>query len=218
MPSQTYSIPNELLPGYLLAFRGKGFLSKLIMIVSPGVSHAETIAHNPDSDTYEAFSAVEKGTRFEEVERVVAEAKGTVYFMKLRQDVIERMDMDLFIGAVASLMNKPYDFLHFVGVGIDDWHVNLLRFIPKIPEWIIKSLMSVFRNSPTMQKVVCSGVYAWAMQQALGLDINPSEQTPLDLCRWDIFEPEYIVLKGKDKGIKKYNTVKVLAEKEITNE
>lgn len=216
MPSQVYYIPTDLIPGYLLAFRGKGFVSKMIMIASPGVSHAETIAFNPETIALQAFSAIEKGTRFEDVERVILDAKGTVYYMKLRQEVIDRMDMDRFIGAVASLMNKPYDFLHMIGVGIDDWHVNLLRFVPKMPQWVIKALRSVFRNSPTMQKVVCSGVYAWAMQQALDLDINPSEQTPLDLCRWDIFEPEYIVLKGKDKGIKGFNTVKVLAE-EVTN-
>ena len=76
--------------------------------------------------------------------------------------------------------------------------------------YLIRILKNIFENTETMRKVVCSGVYAWAMKHALGLDLNPSEQTPLDVCKWNIFEPNYTVLKGKDKGIQGYNSVNIL--------
>jgi len=210
MPSNKYYVPDIVMPGYLLAFRGKTFLSKLIMVLSPGVSHAETIAHNIDNDELESFSAIHTGTRFIDVESVIRNAKGSVYLLQLRQEVIDKMEMGLFNALITDLDNVPYDVLHFIGTGVDDWHINLLKYIPKFPKWVLRLLKGMFHNSPTVKKVVCSSVYAWAMKQALNLSINPSEQTPLDICQWNIFEPNYITLKGKDKGIKKYNTVGVL--------
>jgi hypothetical protein len=210
--SETYYLPADPQPGDCLAFRGKGFLSKLIMLFSPGVSHMETIAFNPETNNFECLSAVKRGVRFKPIVDVVKEFKGDVYYLKVAATIRESLDLDLFNQAVMDLDGVSYDFLHFIGVGIDDWHLNWLMWVPKIPEWLVKTLKSVFHNTPTMKKTVCNGVQEWTfVYHGLGIqNYNPSEETPLDTCRKKLYAVDYKVLKGEDGGIRGYNTKEVL--------
>ena len=196
--------------GEIIAVNGKGWLSTLIKIFSSGVSHVEILALNPKTEEIECFSADEHGARFKPIIDVVKETTGDIYYLQLRDEIREKLDEAKFGETIISLDGVPYDMLHFIGVAIDDEHIQWLSIFKNIPKWIIKTLKGVFQNTETKNKVVCSGACAWGLKQGLGLGINASEETPLDVCRYDIYKPEYKMLKGKPFKISKYNTVKVI--------
>jgi len=205
-----YSIPDEPKVGDIIAVNGKGVLSFMIKLFSIGISHTEIIAQNPRSGMLECFSADEHGARFKPIENVVRETEGEIYYLQLRSEVRARLDENKFGEMIANLDGVAYDYLHFAGVAIDDWHIDWLSIFPKIPGWVLKSLKSVFRNTETMAKVVCSGACAWALKAGLGLTYNASEEMPLNICQYNLYKISYDVLKGNDRGISNYNSENVL--------
>ena len=204
--NKQFFTPNDHQIGDILAFNTKGFLSTLIRLFSIGINHTEIIAQNPDSGELECFSADAHGTRFKPIENVVREADGTIYYLQLRDGARKKLDENAFGETILQLQDVPYDVLHFLGVAIDDWHIDWLSIFPKIPNWIMKTLKGMFHNTETMAKVVCSGCAAWAFKRSLNIEVNASEEMPLNVCQYDLYETNYQVLKGKDKGISKYNT------------
>ena len=208
--SEYFFIPTEPKLGDILAFNTKGFLSTLIRFFSIGINHTEVIALNPESEQLECFSADSHGTRFKPIDNVVREAEGSVYYLELRTDVRKKFDEQKFGEMILSLQNLPYDVLHFIGVAIDDWHIDWLSIFPKIPEWVLKMLKGIFQNAETKSKVVCSGVAAWGFKGSLDIKVNASEEMPLNICQYNLYKIGYEVLKGKDKGISGYNKTNVL--------
>ena len=208
----TYQLPSKMHVGDIVAVSGKGFLSTLIKLFSFGISHVEIIAVNAATGKRECFSADQYGARFKPLENVVRDTKGSIYYLPLRDDVRAKLDIDKINETMAELAQKevPYDFLHFVGVAIDDHHIDALGVFSKIPKWIFGSLKGAFQNTETMTKVVCSGACAWGFKMGLGIDVNASEESPLDICRYNLYKAEPLVLKGKAKNISKYNTNNVL--------
>jgi len=209
----SYQVPTEPQIGEMLSFNTKGFVSWLIRLFSPGVNHIETFAFNPETGNIECISARADGVTFKPVEEVVKNAKGTVYYHKLSKEAHDTIDFEKVNQCAIELDGASYDFLHLIGVGIDDVHIDWLKVFPKVPDWVIKALKTAFTNQPTKRAVVCSGVFNWlVVNYGFGLstiDYNPSEVTPLEVCRYKIFQ-DYQVLKGDDKGIRDYNTVKII--------
>ena len=208
--SEQFQIPTEPKPGDILAFNTKGFLSTLIRFFSIGINHTEIVAQNPETGNLECFSADSHGTRFKPIENVVREADGHIYYLELRDDVRKKFDEVAFGEIILQLQNIPYDVLHFIGVAIDDWHIDWLSIFPKIPEWILKMLKGIFQNAETKSKVVCSGVAAWSFKQSLNINVNASEEMPLNICQYNLYKVAYKILKGTDKGISGYNKTNVL--------
>ena len=70
------------------------------------------------------------------------------------------------------------------------------------------------KHSPTynfedFSKFFCSELVVAGLEIAGSVgSVNASEVTPIDLCRWAIYEPNYYQLKGDStKTIKRFNTV-----------
>jgi len=207
--SEAYQVPSEPKVGDIFAVSGKGWLSYLIKIVSRGVSHVEILAQNPKSGDIECFSADGKGARFKTMKDVVLGTDGDITYLELRDDVRAKLDEQKFGEVIIALDGVPYDILHLIGVGIDDEHINFLSFFKRIPTWLLTLLKSAFHNEETMAKVVCSGASAWGLKKGLDLKINASEQTPLDICRWNLYKSETKLLKGEVMTISNFNTVNV---------
>jgi len=211
MSKQTF-YPSNPKVGEIFAVNGKGWVSYLIKLISRGVSHVEILALNPESGEIECFSADGKGARFKPMKDVVKDTDGDITYLELRDDVREKFDEQKFGEVIISLDGVPYDFLHLIGVGIDDEHINFFSIFSRIPTWILTMLKGVFHNEETLAKVVCSGASAWGLKKGLGLNINASEQTPLDICRWNLYKPKVKLLKGNPMTISKFNTVEVIGE------
>jgi len=210
MDKDTFYVPHEAKAGDILAFNTKGLLSTLIRFFSIGINHTEIVAQNPNTGNLECFSADSHGTRFKSIESAVRDADGSVYYLELREDVRKKLNEEAFGEKVIQLQNLPYDVLHFLGVAIDDWHIDWLSIFPKIPKWILKTLKGMFQNTETMAKVVCSGCAAWAFKAGLKIKVNASEEMPLNVCQYNLYKTDFITLKGKNKGISGYNKTKVL--------
>ncbi len=213
---KTFTYPTETKVGDMLSFNNKGLVPFMIKLFSPGVSHIETMAINPKNGNMECISAHHDGVYFKTIEEVLRNATengGTAYYHKLDETVraiLEDNDGIARINQCAiDLDGGSYDFLHLIGVGIDDVHINWLKVFPQIPDWILKTLRSVFQNEPTKRAVVCSAVFCWLVVNS-GLEIsddliNPSEVTPHEDTMFKLFQ-DYIVCTGDDKGIRDYNT------------
>ena len=211
--SKVIYYPSEPKVGNIFAVSGKGWLSTLIKIFRKNsVSHVEILALNPESEKIECFYADGKGARFKTMQDVVRNTSGSITYIELRDDVREKFDEVKFGETIIALDGVPYDFLHFIGVQIDDYHIDKLKFFKKIPAWLITSLKGVFHNTETMAKIVCSGACAWGLKKGLGLGINASEQTPLDICRWNLYKPDVKLLKGDPMIISKFNTIAIMGE------
>ena len=208
--SKQYFTPMEAKVGEIIAVNGKGWLSILIKFFSTGISHVEILAVNPKSEQIESFSADAKGARFKPIKDVVIETAGDIYYLELRNEVREKLDVVRFGETIIALDGVPYDMLHFIGVAIDDEHIDWLSMFKRVPGWLIKTLKGVFQNTETKNKIVCSGASAWGLKNGLGLGINASEESPIDICRYNIYKKPYKILKGKDRGISKFNTVNIL--------
>ena len=208
--SEVMYFPNDAQIGDILAFNSKGWLPTLIRFFSIGINHTEIIAQNPTSGELECFSADSHGTRFKPIENVIRETEGNIYYLQLRDEVRKNLDETVFGETILQLQDIPYDVLHFLGVAIDDWHIDWLGIFPKIPSWVLKTLKSMFRNTETMAKVVCSGCAAWAFKKGLKIQVNASEEMPLNICQYNLYKSDYQVLKGKNKGITNYNQTNVL--------
>ena len=208
----TYQLPNEMHIGDIVAVSGKGFLSTLIKVFSVGISHVEIVAVNAETGKRECFSADKYGARFKPLESVVRDTKGSIYYLPLRDSVRSKLDVGKVNDTMAELAQKevPYDFLHFAGVAIDDRHIEWLSIIPQISKWVLGALKGAFQNTETMTKVVCSGACAWGFKVGLGIDINASEESPIDICRYNLYKAVPLVLKGKEKKISGYNTNNIL--------
>ncbi|MGD8931607.1 MAG: hypothetical protein PVI52_03485, partial [Chromatiales bacterium] len=63
-------------------------------------------------------------------------------------------------------------------------------------------------NSEDFSKFFCSELVAAGLEMAGAVGaVNASEVTPIDLCRWKIYQGSYYQLKGsKKKKISRFNT------------
>ncbi|MFC1535729.1 hypothetical protein ACFL4H_00015 [Candidatus Neomarinimicrobiota bacterium] len=209
--SEQFQVPTVPQIGESLSFYTTGsIVSWGIRLLSPGVNHVETFAWNPKSEKIECTSAHADGVYFRPIEQVIREAKGTVRYHKLRPKVRELLDIEQVNACAVELDGASYDFLHLLGVGIDDVHINWLKVFPKVPDWVLKTLRATFENEPTKRAVVCSGVWNWlVLNYGLGLSTkyyNPSEITPWESFKYDLYE-DAITVKGKVRPIRNYNSI-----------
>ena len=63
-------------------------------------------------------------------------------------------------------------------------------------------------NREDFSKFFCSELVAAGLERAGSVgDVNTSEVTPIDLCRWNIYQDRYYQLKGQpDRKISRFNT------------
>ncbi|HSO20199.1 MAG TPA: hypothetical protein VLT88_12105, partial [Desulfosarcina sp.] len=64
-------------------------------------------------------------------------------------------------------------------------------------------------NREDFSRFFCSELVAAGLEKAGSVGaVNASEVTPIDLCRWNIYDPTYYQLKGDgSKAISRYNTL-----------
>jgi hypothetical protein len=64
-------------------------------------------------------------------------------------------------------------------------------------------------NQEDFSRFFCSELVAAGLEKAGTVGtVNASEVTPIDLCRWNIYEKTYYQLKGEeDKDISRFNTL-----------
>lgn len=139
-----------------------------------------------------------------------------VYWCPLSDEVRGHFDNGSFQSACQEMEGVPYDYWRFLGVGIDDEHIDTvekwLKYLPFYKVWWGTFLKKLFRNSETISKVVCSTFTSYCDRVSLGIFIkNVSEETPQDQAKRKIHDPKrYFQLLGDNQSIPEYNSVEVI--------
>ena len=204
---QEYSdIRESMRPGDVIAFGGKELFSTIIK----GVTGSETVTHvgiivqstyrklsenSPERDfinmIMESGKYRERLCVFQELLSVrLQQYDGEMWWLRLREDIRERIDSEAFVQFLFLSHGRPYDIPQAIRAGMD---------FADESGWTL--------NNEDFSRFFCSELVAAALEEAGVLeDINASEVTPIDLCRYQIYNPTYVVFNGEEKEIEGFNS------------
>ena len=112
---------------------------------------------------------------------------GEIWWLPLRQNIYESMDIRKFYDFLIHQEHKEYDMPQAIKSALD--------VLDKVP-----LLGNATHCSEDFSRFFCSELVAASLEVAGAIPhINASEVTPIDLCQFSIFETDYYQLKG---GIK----------------
>jgi len=186
--------------GDVIAFGGDSLLSGIIKgITRSGVSHLAVVMKKSKSDGEGDLVSLVESTGIDDFTGVQVtrlskrmEYHGEIWYMPLRQSLYDKFDDNDFREFLFEQVGKPFD----VGQGFNA-AADALDQLPG----------GLGYNKEDFSKFFCSELVAAALE-ASGVvgPINASEVTPIDLCRWDIFEEDYFQIKGEAKPVTRRNT------------
>lgn len=198
-------------PGDVIAFGGKGHFSEIIKFATrAGVSHVgvilQTRVRGDDEDRY--FNQIIESTSLHGFNGVnisrfsdrLAEYDGELWWLPLRKDIRkQKFDQKAFYEFLFKQAKDriAYDMPQAIGSALDA--LDQLPFGLHGPGY----------NREDFSKFFCSELVAAGLERAGAVPpINASEVTPIDLCRWDIYEKDYYLLGGDPKRqISRCNTL-----------
>lgn len=208
MPLQAISYEDArrmMQPGDVLAFGGKGHFSEIIKMatLSP-VSHVGVVLKTQimSDNSGRVFNQIIESTSLGDFNGVqisrlsdrLTTYDGEVWWLPLKEEFRNTglFQEDLFYDFMFRQDHKPYDTSQALGSALD-----LLDGMG-------------FENKRDFEKFFCSELVAAGLQKTkvLPQSLNPSEVTPIDLCKMAIYEESYYQLKGPLLDINGYNCVK----------
>jgi hypothetical protein len=121
--------------------------------------------------------------------------EGEMWWLPLRQSVRAHMNLQGFYNFLLHQEHKTFDVVQAIKAAFD----IPARF--PLPARLAK-------NVEDYSKFFCSELAAAALEHsgAIG-SLNASEVTPIDLCMFSIYEPNYYQIKGNPKVISGYNSL-----------
>ncbi len=201
----------QMKPGDVIAFAGRSPLSKLIRLVTMSrISHVGTILKSQvgDMEVNQIIESTEVrgfcGVNVSRFSDRLQAYPGEIYWLPLRDDIpfnANRFFRFLFDKAD----NKhQWDALQALKSGFDFFDDStLLGFLTG--------------NEEDMSKIYCSELVAAGLEAAGTIpNVNCSEVTPIDLCRWCLFKDDYYVLREslddsipamEELAINRYNSI-----------
>lgn len=196
-------IREQIRDGDIIAWGGKGQVSSLIKLFTLStVSHVaivmkaiditnegkEIILNNIiESTTLDGYS----GVVVNRLSKRLHNYDGEVWWLPLSEDIRSRIDFKIFYDWLKKQRKKVYDIVQAMGSALDLlWH-----------------------NKEDFDKFFCSELCSAALEISGGVsNINCSEITPAELCKWKIYQENYYQLGGELKEIKGFNSVHVNKE------
>lgn len=198
-------------PGDVIAFGGKGHFSEIIKFATlSDVSHVGVILQTKvtDDTTGRFFNQIIESTSLHGFNGVTISRfsdridtyEGEVWWLPLKDEI----------------RNKSFDSAKFYNFLFNQAKERKAYDVPQA----IKSALDVLDNLPfeargpgfnseDFSKFFCSELVAAGLEQAGTVGtVNASEVTPIDLCRWNIYQDNYFLLKGdQKKRISRFNTL-----------
>ena len=188
---------NRMQPGDVLAFSGKGGFSNVIKWrTRSSVSHVGVVLQTSIHGDARIFNQIIESTSLDGFSGVITsrvsdrlrDYNGQVWWLPLSSEARDEFNEKRFFDWMFGQIGKAYDTKQAVGSAID---------------WI-----PFLKNKEDFNKLFCSELVAGGFEAAGMFDINSSEVTPIDVCKWKIYEGLY-QLKGDLKEIPQFNTVNV---------
>lgn len=208
-------IRERMQPGDIIAFSGKGNFSEIIKWVTRSeVSHigivfeSKVLVNNEAQpgkmvDIFESTTLYEdpvtgrkvRGVQKNRMSVRLEYYEGDMWWLPLNEKVRERLDTKELINFLMHQEKMEYDMPQAVMSAVD-----ALDSAPV--------LGNVSHNREDFAAFFCSELAAAALEYAGAIgNINSSEVTPIDLCRFELFGEEYYQIKGPKKEISGYNSV-----------
>lgn len=193
------SVRDLMKPGDIIAFGGKGHFSDIIKWATRSVvSHVGIVLHTKmigdDTDRYfneimesttlnKINGKAKKGVQRNRLSDRISGFDGEIWWLPLKNPL---SDPKKFWNFLLSQDGKDYDYTQAVGSALD-------RLIPN--------------NKEDFDRFFCSELAAAALEHSGMIGpINSSEITPIELCKWNIFDDTYHQIKGQLKKIDGYNS------------
>jgi hypothetical protein len=125
----------------------------------------------------------------------VATYRGEIWWLPLSNKSKDQLDFKTFYNFLLHHNRKEYDMPQAMKSAFD-----ALDNIPFF-DWAT-------HNPEDFSRFFCSELAAAALEAGgvIG-SLNASEVTPIDLCKFNIFAPDYYQIKGGDKPIGGYNSL-----------
>lgn len=192
-------------PGDVIAFGGKGRASAIIKAATfSQVSHVgivlQTQVVDEQSDRY--FNNVIESTSLNgftgvSVNRLSSRLEaydGEVWWLPLSDAARRRLDLVAFWNWLFAQEGKPYDYLQALQAGLD-----------------LLDRLGVTYAEEDFSRLFCSELVVGGLRAGgvLSISTNPSEVTPINVCRMRLWQGVY-QLGGETRGIDGVNTVPVL--------
>jgi len=208
-------IRDEMQPGDIIAFSGKGNFSEIIKWVTRSeVSHVgivfeSKVLMNNEAQEGKIVDIFESTTLYEDPvtgknvsgvqkNRMSVRLKyydGDMWWLPLSEKVRDRLDTRRFINFLLHHEKKEYDLPQAVRSALDT--LDAAPIVGKVTH-----------NREDFASFFCSELATAALEYSGAIsNINSSEVTPIDLCRFELFRSEYFQLKGALKEISGFNTL-----------
>ncbi|MCP3866917.1 MAG: hypothetical protein GY703_02235 [Gammaproteobacteria bacterium] len=201
---------NRMKPGDVVAFGGKGHFSEIIKFATrSSVSHVGCILQTriTDDTTDRFFNQIIESTDLNGFNGVnisrlsdrMADYDGEIWWLPLKKRIRRKaFDQKKFFDFLFNQAKgrKPYDVPQALKSALDT--LDTLPFGLRGPGY----------NREDFSKFFCSELVAAGLEMAGSVgNINASEVTPIELCRWNIYKNTYYQLKGsKRMAIEGFNT------------
>jgi len=200
-------------PGDVIAFGGKTFFSEIIKLATfSNISHVGVIlqTHLRDDSTGRFFNKIIEsatingfsGVSDSRLSERLNEVEGEIWWLPLKKEIREKQfDQEIFYNFLFDQDDARVEY------DLPQALMSAMDIFDKLP--LISN--SLGHNKEDFKKFFCSELVAAAFEKSgITGDINASEVTPIDLCRWNIYEDNYYQLKGDNSQIiKDYNSQKI---------
>ncbi len=195
--------------GDVIAFGGSSHFSGIIKLaIHAEVSHIGILLQTQVKDektgeriNYIIDSTSRQGVAISRMENRLEQYDGEVWWLPLQDKIRgKQFNQQPFSEFLMQQKGKKYDHSQAAGSAIDFF--DDLPFGWRGPGY----------NDENFTRLFCSELVAASLKAAgiLPENLNASEATPIDICRWNIFAPEYYLLKGRTKEISGYNSLEPL--------
>lgn len=197
-------------PGDVIAFGGKGHFSEIIKFATfSSVSHVGVILQTKitEDDTDRFFNQIIESTSLNGFNGVnisrfsdrINTYEGELWWLPLSEKIRTAFDTKCFYNFLFNQAKdkKPYDMPQAIKSAVDA--LDNLPFDIHGPTF----------NKEDFSKFFCSELVAAGLEISGAINsVNTSEVTPIDLCRWNIYQNNYYQLKGESsKRISRFNTI-----------
>jgi len=200
------SVRENMKPGDVIAFSGKGTFSEVIKWAtwSP-ISHVAVLMQTRVKDyaSNSFFNQIIEstslndfnGVQMSQLSQRLEAYHGDVWWLPLREPMTAEQHTAFYEFLFKQAKErKRYDMPQAIKSALD----------------LLDKQHGPGYNHESFERFFCSELVAAGLEKAgVVPQLNSSEVTPINLCRWDIFTPKYYQLKVDDKlkKIRGYNTL-----------
>ncbi|AEF04338.1 MULTISPECIES: hypothetical protein [Alteromonas] len=202
-----HHIREQMRPGDIIAFGGNSLFSRWTKLTTrSAVTHIAIVMQTKmrDEASGRYFNQVmeatvydgKKGVMTNRLSERVHTYDGDMWWLPLGESARDMFEQNKheFFNFMFDQEGKAYDVLQLFGSAVDALDSHPI-------------LGSISYNQEDFSSWFCSELIAEGLETAGIINsVNASEVTPVDICRFSIFEQRYVQLKGEARPIAGFNT------------